>query len=198
MKNRAHNHRSSQHSGLRCHEGFSLVELMVGLSLTGMVMAGALTLFVQSARQFQDGSEHVTFIEKARVAEQRIANEIQNARAISVTPGNTNSLEIIQPDLTRSRMFFREGDTVSTSHMIYDPDVTVDDDEVELSSYVSEIPQSPMFQVLTGTTNTTLVTFYVGLRPPEGSSKAAVRKSYTGASVFMTATPRNIVDFIQE
>jgi prepilin-type N-terminal cleavage/methylation domain-containing protein len=179
--------------------GFTLVELMVGLSLTGLVMMGAMSLFLQSVRQFQDGSEHISFVDEARAAEQKVSNIIQYARATSVTPGSQDSLEIVQPDLTSSRLYFEAGDTPALDRLIYDPDISVSDDEQVIATYVRSIDDTPMFEVIADTNNTTNISFYVGLRPPEtGTATAGYRKSYTGAIIHMTASPRNIVDYIQQ
>lgn len=178
--------------------GFTLVEVMIGLALTGLVMAAALSLFVESARQFQDGTEYISFVDEARVAEQRVSNVIQYARATSVTPGNDASLDIVQPDLTSSRLYFQEGNSLASNRLVFDPDVTVSGDEEVLARYVSEIEDTPIFRVVSGTNNTTLVSFYIGLRPPEDESGFSLRKSYTGAIIHMTASPRNIVDYIQQ
>jgi len=178
-------------------KGFTLVEVMVSLALTTLVVIGGFTLFIYSARHFQDGTEHNTFINEARVAEQRISNRIQNARAIAVTSGNTSSLDIVQTDLTVSRLYYNAGGSPETSTLTYDPDIDVNGDEEILCRYVSEIPDEALFKILPDTTSTTQISFYVGLRPPTNGETAGVRKSYTGALVYMTATPRNTVDFIQ-
>jgi prepilin-type N-terminal cleavage/methylation domain-containing protein len=178
--------------------GFTLVEVMVGMSLTSLVVVAALTLFIQSARQFQDGSEHITFVDEARRAEQQVANIIQNARAASVTAGNSSSLNIVQPNLTNSRLYFQPGDSPEESQLIFDANINVNGDEDVIATYVSEIANTPMFRIVSGSNNTTLVSFYVGLRPPTDGATAGVRKSYTGAIIHMAASPRNIVDFIQQ
>jgi len=180
-------------------KGFTLVEVMVSLSLTSLVVIGGFNIFISSARHFQDGTEHNTFINEARAAEQKILNYIQNARAISVTSGNASSLDIVQSDLTVSRLYYVAGNSPETSTLTYDPnsDPDVVGDEEILCRYVSEIPNVNLFQILPNTTSTTKLSFYVGLRPPTNGETAGVRKSYTGAMVYMSATPRNNVDFIQ-
>ena len=170
---------------------------MVAMSLTSLVVIAGFNLFIQSARRYQDGTEHNSFINEARIAEQKISDIIQYARAASTDANDSNSLDIVQPDLTISRLYFQSGNTPETSVIRYDPDIEVSDDEETICVFVSEIPDTPMFQTLPQTTNTTQVSFYVGLRAPTDGSTAGVRKSYTGALVYMTATPRNIVDFIQ-
>lgn len=178
--------------------GFTLVEVMVAMSLTSLVVIAGFNLFIQSTRRFQDGTEHNSFINEARIAEQKISNIIQYSRAASVSSSNNSSLDIVQPDLTVSRLYFQSGTTPETSVLRYDPDMSVSDDEETICTFVSLIPDTPMFETLPQTTNTTQVSFYVGLRAPTDGSTAGVRKSYTGALVYMTATPRNIVDFIQQ
>lgn len=178
-------------------KGFTLVELLVSMMLMGLVMAGAMNFFIFSARHYQDGSEHISFIDEARSAEQRILNIIQYARAVAVTPGNNTSLDIVQPDLTQSRLYLRDDDTPRDRLLMYDPDTDVVGDETEICKYVSGIPGKPMFQVFAGSNNTTQISLYVGLRPPEDETRAAIRKSYTGANVYLTASPRNTIDVIQ-
>lgn len=196
MKTSSPTNRSQPRQGFR--QGFTLVEIMVALFLMGLVMVGAMTFSVHSARHVQDGTEHISFIEEARNAENRIGHIIQNARAVSIPSGDTTSLTIIQPDLTRSLMYYKEGPTERDDRLVYDPDTNVDGDEMVVCRFVSVIPSKEMFRVLPGDRNTTVISLYVGLRAPEEGARAAVRKSYTGANVYMTATPRNTVDFIQQ
>jgi|GEM_PF-4995198 len=171
----------------------------MGMGLTMVLMMGAMSLFVQTSGHYKDGTEHVDFISDARKAQQIIWNKIQDARAVSVTAGTTTSLDLVQPDLVRSRLYYVEGQTQASNRLVYDADVTLEGDEFVVAQYVSEIPDTPMFRVVEGTQNTTLISLYIGLRPPENAKQAtSIRKSYTGSILHLTASPRNVVYVIQQ
>ena len=179
--------------------GFTLTEVIVAMSLTSLIVVASISFFVGTMRHSQDGTEHVSFIDEARAAENLIGQRIQCARAVAI---RDSSLDIVQMDLTKSRLYLQDGDgdpgTPEDNVLFFDPDTETGDDGYEVCKFVSLFEGEPLFQTLSTSPRTALISFYVGLRPPtEVGDRAAIRKSYHGAEVRMTATPRNTMQFIQ-
>lgn len=72
--------------------GFSLVELMVAVAVTGLLMAGIFGVLSTSILSFQNTADQGANVQLARSALSEIANELRNATNITVIATNPANL----------------------------------------------------------------------------------------------------------
>lgn len=66
-----------------CQKGFTLAELLVGLAVLGLALAGLATVHESGLRAYVYGSNRVEVQQNARVALERMAREIREAQALT-------------------------------------------------------------------------------------------------------------------
>ena len=159
-----------------------------------MVTAVAMSigLYVMTITQAREGSVHLSIIGKARGTEQRIIKFVESARAVGA---KSNQLDVVMMDLTQGVIEFIDADgdpaTLADNTLELDPDTSVASNETVLCDFVSPVPGEAMFQVLSSSPRTALLTFHVGERPPAGPSQLRLGQGYQGIEIRCAATPRN-------
>lgn len=178
----------------RRRSGFTLPEVVIASSVLVLVATAALAAFMTALKMSVAGSNQVRFTAEGRQASQKIAHYIEEGKTIGVT---TNGLEIVTVNLKPARIYFVDGDgdsqTVKDNSLMYDPDVSVSGNEVEICDYVSEIPGETMFSIVPATPDAASVRFHVG----DGTNVthtefSGTGKGYQGVQVRVSATPRNL------
>ncbi|WP_425060709.1 hypothetical protein SCACP_14520 [Sporomusa carbonis] len=69
--------------------GFTLVELMVGMTLTVLLMTAVFGLLFTSLRSWQNGKSHAEIQQAARIATDTIARNVRYAYTVSSSDGKT-------------------------------------------------------------------------------------------------------------
>lgn len=80
--------------------GFTLAELLVTLAVVGLVMAGVLSLLIQGQQSYLVGAAQVEAQQNARVAVERMANEIRAAGYDPTASGFSAIINQTQTGLT--------------------------------------------------------------------------------------------------
>jgi prepilin-type N-terminal cleavage/methylation domain-containing protein len=90
--------------------GFSLIEVMVAVSLLAVIIVGLLAMFYQTQRAFRVGMTQVDVLEKGRATMELIARELQEA-AGSIDTAVTNLAIIPTPGYVAQRMELPGGES---------------------------------------------------------------------------------------
>ena len=81
----------------RRENGFSLVELMVGMVLGLMLIAGAVSIYLATSQSYREVEQVAALSENARFAEQILGDSLRHAGFIGEVPANRVNVD---PDLT--------------------------------------------------------------------------------------------------
>jgi prepilin-type N-terminal cleavage/methylation domain-containing protein len=183
---------NNQYAILRS-SGFTLVEIMVAVSLSAIVGIGAMGLLTYAGQVSRAGGFQVRFNAMARQSATRITRAVENAKTISVT---ADTVSLIAPDMKISRIRFDDGGdpgNVHNNRLLLYPDIAQPTKFVVLSTHVSEIPGEAMFGVVPTTPRTARVAYRVG-DGTNDTMRAFSRpgRAYQGVEVRVSATPRNL------
>lgn len=174
--------------------GFTLPEVLIASSVLVMVATAALAAFMTALKMSVAGGNQVRFTAMGREASQRIARYVEEGKSVGVSG---NGLEIVTVNLRPARIYFVDTDgdpeTVSDNLLIYDPDLSVSGDEVEICDYVSPIPGESMFSIVPATPDAASVRFHVGDGTNVSHTEfSGTGQGYQGVQVRVSATPRNL------
>jgi len=178
----------------RSAAGFTLVEVMIAVSIFIVLIAMAIAAYTSTMRFASEGSTHVNFIDTARAAEQQILKYVQAGGAVGV---EAEAIRLYMPDDTIARIKFEDDDgdpqTVADNRLVYDPNESVANNDVEICREVSPIDGEPMFKLVATSPRSVILSFHVGEVPPEDSdgSELLAGQGYQGVEVRVSATPRN-------
>lgn len=71
------------------NRGFTLVELMVGMTILGLLIVGAMTVFSSSMKSFYRTSTDINLTTDNSLGMQRVADTLRGAYSMSIDPGGT-------------------------------------------------------------------------------------------------------------
>ena len=173
-------------------QAFTLVEVMVALTIAMIVGAAAISVVIFAARSAKAGGNQVRYATEARRASNRITRAVENAKAVSA---KTNSLELLMTDMTMARIVFDDGGNPNDLHsnrLLLMPTSSTNNATL-LSNFVSAIPGEPMFGLVPTTPRTARIAFRVG----DGTNDQTRAFSSPGAplqgvEVRISVTPRNL------
>jgi len=178
----------------QARQGFTLVEILVGVVLASLVIAAVFVGFSYTTRQARAGTSQIRFTAEGRIAAQKIVRHIEAGKAVGLT---SNVLDIVTLDLGVARLYFEDGDnnldTVENNMLKYDPDISVNGDEVVICYYVTPIADTPMFSILATSPDSAAVAFHLGDGTNVGHrSFSGTGEGYQGVEVRISGTPRNL------
>lgn len=167
--------------------GYTLVEMMVAVSIGTLAIAAACVGIGMSARASRDGLEQVQYNAMARLCTQRIRRFVEDARAVKVANGTR--ADLVFPDLRVGSLCFQDGDcdsaTVLDNVIVWDPDTSVFGDERAVCSHVCPDTERPIFEQLQS--GVVKIFFRVG-EPALEIGSVSGRSGFSGAGAIVTAT----------
>jgi type II secretory pathway pseudopilin PulG len=178
--------------------GFTLVELVVAVSISLLVSLALFTVFSMVNKMTYAGNRQVNYNDIARKAQGKMIAIIEESRACGVqTP---TFLVLTRPSssgglITGSLKYFDTDNnpaTVSNNCIIYDPDTSVAGNEQTLCYYVSPMDgSSTVFKMLNISPATVGVTLHVG-DATNTPGAGILNTGYQGFVLQFSATPRNL------
>lgn len=130
-------------------KGFSLAELVVAMGIMVMVFAIVSTTYILTQKLWKGGFTQIAFQSRGRIALENMAYAFRSStdatifssggRIRFVTDPN-HTVETVSDDITSEYY-------ISGTNIIYDPDVSVSNDEVTFLSNVYIEPGIPLFQL---------------------------------------------------
>lgn len=133
---------------MKNREGFSLVELMIAISLALVVFSIVWGTYITMQKLFPGGITQVALQSYGRSSLGRIANTIRTATDASVNSGGDTLTITLDPNQTYTNL----GDditaqySVSGTDIIYDPDTSVSGDDRVILENVQAETGIPFFQ----------------------------------------------------
>ncbi len=178
----------------RCR-GFTLVELLVALSI-GILISGILlaAVFILS-HQVKAGTNQVEFNATARISQMKIVREVQHNKYFDIrNSGQTLALYSIDNAETLIRYVDPDNNPLTATGNRLDlqrPGQT----NVTLCTWVTPINSTtPIFAAATGTVPAVVFRYHVGdsLAPGAAEGRYSTGPGFQGTEVRYAATPRNL------
>jgi hypothetical protein len=167
---------------------------MLATALSGLAVAAACTVIVYGARLAKAGRSQVDFTGSGRLAAQKIARLVEQAKAVGV---GSNGLTLVGVDMASSRIYFDTGDgsvdSVEDNRLMYAAGLTNGSPVRVLCTYVSPLGAEPMFSMAASNSASVRVVFHVGDGTNvQSESFSRTGSGYQGVEVRLSASPRNL------
>jgi hypothetical protein len=177
--------------------GFTLVELVVAVSVSLLVSMALFTVFAMVNKMSYAGNRQVNYNDISRKAQGKMIAIIEESRACGVQSPTTLILTRPSSDgLIQGSLTYIDKDnnraTVSNNCIIYDPDTSVAGNEETICYYVSPMDgSSTVFKMLNISPATVGVTLHVG-DATNTPGAGILNTGYQGFVLQFSATPRNL------
>lgn len=176
-------------------DGFTVVEIMVAMSLFAIVMSLTLTAYRFCFQNAMACSRQVGFTGDARLATQKIQRKVEmgtglgvftNALGVNIAMGGTHvaSICFVNDD--------GNNNTLADNMLVYYPDVTTTNGRSVLCRCVSAIAGTPMFRINGTAPEAVSIAFHVGDTTNGVTTYLSKREGFQGVEMRMSASPRNI------
>ncbi len=129
-------------------KGFTLVEMVVALPLMLIIFTLIWGSYITLQKLFPGGMTQVALQSYGRSALGRVSSNVRYATSTSVNVGGDTLTITLDPNLTYNDLTddVTATYTVSGTDIIYDPDTSVDDNDVVLLENVAAVTGIPHFQ----------------------------------------------------
>ncbi|MBU1853487.1 MAG: prepilin-type N-terminal cleavage/methylation domain-containing protein [Candidatus Omnitrophica bacterium] len=130
------------------NKGFTLVELIIAFGIMIIISGLIFTTYLATHRLWRGGFTQTTFQSRGRITLSDIARYLRSATDATILAGGDRVRFDTDPNNTPSTL----GDDMTSSYylsgtdIIYDPDVSVSDDEATLLRNVYKEQAIPLFQ----------------------------------------------------
>ena len=130
------------------YNGFTLVELIIGLGIIIIVFGLVFTTYFATQRLWKGGFTQTTFQSRGRIVLSDISRNIRVSTGATILDSGDRIRFVTDPNRTVGTT----ADDITGSYylsgteIVYDPDVSTADDEVSLLRNVYKEPSIPLFQ----------------------------------------------------
>lgn len=181
--------------------GFTVVELVTAAAVVTFAMSMMMSGYLASFRAVGGDSLHISYIDEARSAQQRLTNIIQSRAAVGVSTNGLNIFQIEGQEFVHAfTIRFDDADndsaTLEDNRLLLDPDLEMAGDESVLCHMVSPLGTNSFFRMCPTRRGTAEIRFHVGEVTPDPDNLEHGR-AYHGVEVRVAATPRNTNLFLQ-
>jgi prepilin-type N-terminal cleavage/methylation domain-containing protein len=175
----------------RCNaHGYTLVEVMVAVSIFTVVMTVALAAFSMAGRRTQAGTRQALFNQMARLAQQRIARYIEEGKTVAL---ESDYLAITSVDFTTAAIRFEPGadhpERWEQNALVYYADVDNTNTREVITQNVAPIDSQPIFSIQPSSPVSAHLVFHIGQSADEQAGLAG--PGLSGVDIRISATPRN-------
>ncbi len=142
------------------NKGMTLVEILVSLPILLAIFGTVMGLYITMDKLFPGGIRQATFQSQGRTSLSRVADEVRVATTATINSFQDVLTIVKDPNNT----FSNPGDDITSrfsiisGNLIYDPDITVADNDLTLLQNVQQEQSIPYFQI---TGNLVVITFKV-------------------------------------
>ncbi|MBU1062234.1 MAG: prepilin-type N-terminal cleavage/methylation domain-containing protein [Candidatus Omnitrophica bacterium] len=130
------------------NKGFTLVELIIALGIIIIVFGLVFTTYLTTNRLWRGGFTQTTFQSRGRIALSDISRNIRSSTGATILDNGDRVRFVTDPNRTVGTtsddvtgLYYLSG-----TDIIFDPDISVSDDEVSLLRKVYKEPSIPLFQ----------------------------------------------------
>lgn len=179
----------------RRQSGHTLTEVLIATTVSGLVLAGAYSVFSHSARQLRAGSYQTQFNALGRNAAQKITRLIEQGKAVGLS---SNGLDIMTVNFESARLLYTPSTNgnPAESRIWYVPDITRSQ-RFEICRFVtsntSPAGAEAMFALVPSSPNAAMFSFHVGDGTNmQDTAFGGTGEGYQGVEIRFSATPRNL------
>ena len=131
------------------NKGFTLIELMIAIGILLIVFSVAFTTYLTAHRLWRGGFTQIAFQSRARITLARISRNLRSSTGATILNNGDRVRFVTDPNRTPETSVddVTSEYYLSSTDIIYDPDISVSGDEMTLLNNAYQESTIPIFQI---------------------------------------------------